>query len=284
MQMHVLPGVFMRRDPEVPGIPVLFDIPRSGAEYPRGFRSIASLEDIQKSVSSYVEALYAETPAAGATWLYASFPNAYIDPNRHELDIDPASLDGPWPVELQPSPKTSTGIGLIPTICAGTKPIYAGKLAVADVQQRLTEYYWPYHNELARILAAYKARFGVAYHLSCHSMPEFIAGTGPDAGQRRSDFDLGDRNGTTAGREIVAFLRETLTGFGYRVTENAHYIGAEAVRKHGKPAEGIHSVQIEMNRGLYMDEAKRVPNAGFDTVKADMGRLAKALAGFVARG
>ena len=140
MQMDVMPGVFSRRDPANVA-PVLFEIPRSGAEYPRAFRSIASLTDLQRSISMYVEECYAGVVDAGATWLYAHCPNAYIDLNRHELDIDPDQIEGEWPEPLQPSPKTKNGIGLIPTVCAGSKPIYDAKLSVAEVRHRLDHYY-----------------------------------------------------------------------------------------------------------------------------------------------
>jgi N-formylglutamate amidohydrolase len=253
MQMDVMPGVFSRRDP-ANAAPVLFEIPRSGAEYPRSFSSVASLRDLQRSISMYVEECYAGVVDAGAIWLYAHCPNAYIDLNRHELDIDPDQIEDEWPVPLQPSPKTKNGIGLIPTICAGSQPIYEAKLSVAEVQHRLDHYYWPYHREVARLLKGFRERHGVAYHLSCHSMPAIAAGNGPDAGQRRSDFDLGDRNGTTCGPELVDAVASALTGFGYKVTRNAHFIGAESVRKHGAPGQDIHSLQIEMNRSLYMDE------------------------------
>ncbi|WP_159992611.1 N-formylglutamate amidohydrolase [Roseomonas sp. 18066] len=277
------PGVFVRRDPEGAAAPVIFDIPRSGAEYPRDFRSIACLTDLQRSISMYVEECYADVPKAGATWLYASFPNAYIDPNRHALDIDPAALDGEWPEALKPSPKTSAGIGLIPMVCAGTKPLYDGKLSLADVRNRLDNYYLPYHGELARLLQAAREKHGVAYHLSCHSMPA-IAATGPDAGQQRSDFDLGDRNGTTCAPELVEVVEKTLAGFGYKVTRNTHFIGAECVRQHGNPAGGIHSLQIEMNRGLYMDETARTRGPKLGQVRDHLTAVAQAVADFAAQG
>ncbi|WP_426956484.1 N-formylglutamate amidohydrolase [Muricoccus radiodurans] len=273
MQTDVLPGVFARRDPAGAVAPVLFDIPRSGGEYPRAFRSVASLTDLQRSISMYVEELYANVTEAGATWLYALFPNAFIDPNRHALDIDPAALEGEWPEPLQPSAKTKAGIGLIPMVCAGTKPIYDGKLSVAEVQWRLNDYYLPYHRELARLLAGFRADHGVAYHLSCHSMPAVAA----DTGVRRSHFDLGDRNGTTCGPELVEVVEHTLRGFGYEVTRNTHFIGAECVRQHGNPAGGVHSLQIEMNRGLFMDEAARTRGPGLAQVREHLTEVARAV-------
>jgi len=283
MQMDVLPGVFSRRDPAGAANPVLFEIPRSGAEYPRDFRSIASLTDLQRSISMYVEECYGGVVDAGATWLYAHCPNAYIDLNRHELDIDPDQVEGTWPVPLQPSPKTKNGIGLIPTVCAGTKPIYDGKLPVAEIQKRLEGYYWPYHNEVTRLLRAFRDKHGVAYHLSCHSMPAIATGNGPDAGQRRSDFDLGDRNGATCGPELVDTVAETLKGFGYNVTRNAHFVGAESVRKHGAPDKGIHSLQIEMNRSLYMDETARTRRPELTRVREHLAAVAARVVALASR-
>jgi N-formylglutamate amidohydrolase len=281
MQMDVLPGVFLRRDPATPA-PVVFDIPRSGAEYPRSFRPAAPFADVQRSISMYVEECYAGVPQAGATWLYACFPNVFIDANRHELDIDPDALDGTWPEALKPGEKTKAGIGLIPMVCAGTVPLYAGKLAVAEVKSRLDDYYWPYHNELSRLLRHFRDTRGIALHMSCHSMPA-IGGKGQkDEGQRRSDFDLGDRHGTTCAPEVTALVEEVLRGFGYRVTRNTHFIGAESVRKHGDPAKGIHSLQIEMNRSLYMDEVARTRRPALPGIRDHLTQLAAKLAEYAA--
>jgi N-formylglutamate deformylase len=278
MRMDVQPGVFMRRDPEGAAAPVVFDIPRSGAEFPRSFRSAAALTEIQRSCSSHVEALYGAVPEAGATWLYACFPNIFIDPNRHELDIDPDALEGAWPEALRPSEKTRAGIGLIPMVCGSGTRLYAGRLPVAEVQERLDGYYRPYHGELARLLRGFRDSQGIALHMSCHSMSGTSPAGSPDAGMRRSDFDLGDRNGTTCGAEVTALVEGVLRGFGYAVTRNRHFIGAECVRRHGDPAGGIHSLQIEVNRSLYMDEATRIRLPGFAQLRAHLAELARQLA------
>lgn len=277
--MHVVPGVYLRKDPKS-AAPVVFDIPRSGAEFPRWFRTKASVADVQKSVSAYVEELYAGVPENGATWLYACFPNIVIDANRHEADIDPAQIDGAFPGKLEPSEKTRDGIGLIPTVAAGKVQLYDGPLPAADILRRLDELYRPYHGELARLLREAHAAHGVAYHLSCHSMPAMPAATAPDAGKRRSDFDLGDRRGTTCEPGLVEVVAACLKGFGYKVTSNAHFIGAESVRKHAAPEKGFHSLQIEMNRSLYMDEATREKGPQFAQVRDHMTALAGAIAGY----
>ncbi|CAB3883661.1 hypothetical protein LMG26846_03635 [Achromobacter insuavis] len=281
--MHELPGVFSRRDP-LSSAPVVFDIPRSGREYPADFDASASFSDLHSSVSRHLERLYDGAPEHGATWLYARFPNTYIDANRHERDIDPAMLDGEWPEPLEPSDKSRAGIGLIPMVVRGTRPLYAhGKLPTAQVRQRIDGYYRPYHDELKRILQGLRQQHGVAYHLSCHSMGSRIPAPAPDAGQLRSDFDLGDRRGATADPAFTEFVRKTLAGMGYTVTLNAHFIGAECVRRHGAPAQGVHSLQIEMRRDLYMDEANGAANAGFERVRAHMNELAAAVVAY-ARG
>ena len=109
-------------------------------------------------------------------------------------------------------------------------------------------------------------------------MPAIPAASAPDAGQRRSDFDLGDRNGTTSSPELTELVKSALEGFGYRVTVNRHFIGAEAVRKHGAPDLGIHSLQIEMNRSLYMDEEARTRRPELTDVRAHLTAVAKKIA------
>jgi N-formylglutamate deformylase len=278
-QFHELPGVFSRRDPDAASqLPVVFDIPRSGREYPADFDADIGFGDLHSSVSKHLDTLYSAAPEHGATWLYARFPNVYIDANRHELDVDPQMLEGEWPEPLEPSDKSRAGIGLIPLVVRGTKKIYVRpKLTVAEVRRRIEGYYRPYHDELARILQGFREQYGAAYHLSCHSMGSCIPAPAERAGQLRSDFDLGDRRGTTADPAFTEFVRETLAGMGYQVTLNTYFAGAECVRRHAAPSEGVHSLQIEMRRNLYMDEATGTVNAGFEQVREHMTQLAAAV-------
>ena len=196
--MLTIPGVLMRRDPIADVAPLVFDIPRSGTWYPYDFQPSASFEAVHRSISMYVDQLYEGVTAAGATWLYALFPNAYIDANRHEADIDPEQLDAPWPGVLEPTEKSRLGIGLIHSAAGRDRiPLYDRKLAVGDVRNRIDSYYWPYHHELGRLLEEHRARRGVAYHVSCHSMAAIGGASTLDAGSPRSDFDIGDRHGAS---------------------------------------------------------------------------------------
>ncbi|ALM82899.1 N-formylglutamate amidohydrolase [Bordetella sp. N] len=279
--MKVNPGVFLRRDPNGAGAPLVFDIPRSGTWYPCEFVPAAPFLDLHQSVSMHVPDLYTDVVDSGAGWLAATFPNTYIDANRHEGDIDPTLLDGPWPGQLETTEKSRLGIGLIHSKCGKRGvPIYDKPLAVADVQRRLDHYYWPYHNELAAMLAERKKVFGGAYHVSCHSMASIGGPSTLDRGKPRSDFDIGDRNGSTCDPALSELIVATLGGFGYQVTRNFHYPGAESVRKHAQPAAGIHSVQIEIKRGLYMNEETFERSKDFGTVRQHLAELSKVIARF----
>lgn len=267
--------------PKISPQAVIFDIPRSGREYPSDFQVQASFMDLHSSVSRHLETLYENVVDHGASWLYARFPNLYIDANRHEKDIDPDTIDGVWPEELLPSAKTKAGIGLIPQVVRANVPIYTGKLQPQDIAHRLTNFYWAYHHQLAELLAQMRKQSEQVFHLSCHSMGSLDPSARCEP-QLRSEFDLGDRDGTTASVEFVHFLRHTLEDMGYTVSINRHFKGAEAIRKHANPAQGIHSVQIEMRRNLYMNEKTGEQNADYGKTQANMTRLAQAIGEFSA--
>lgn len=269
------PGVFHRIDPERDPAPLVFDIPRSGRDYPHDFRSPAGFNEVKSSISMYVEELFAQAPDHGATWLYACFPNAYIDANRHEHDIDPTLIDGTLETPFEPSEKSRLGVGLIHGLCDGTgAPLQQTPLSVADLRRRLDRYYWPYHNELRSILTTMRESHERAYHVSCHSMASVARAVSRDAGQLRSDFDIGDRNGATCDREFVDIVQSFLSGLGYHVTVNRHFAGAESIRKHADPPAGVQSLQIETRRGLYMDEETYEKRPEFEVLRDDLGKLA----------
>ncbi len=279
------PGVLHRRTPTESTVPLVFDIPRSGSDYPREFQSPAPFDAVRRSVSMYVEELYRGAPDCGATWLYALFPNVTIDANRHELDVDPAWLDGEWTEPLEPSDKSLRGMGLIPRVCGkGDVVLQDAPIAVADLRHRLNHYYWPYHNELTAILDGFCARYGVAFHVSCHSMSSVGGKAVPDAGRLRSDFDIGTRNGTTTAPAFAEVTIECLKGFGYDVTRDEHFIGAESVRKHGNPDGGVHSLQIEINRSIYMDEDSYRRGDRFTEIQGHLSQLARRLSEFARDG
>jgi len=281
IQHHYQPGVFHRMSPLRNRAPLVFDIPRSGRDYPNDFRSPASFNEVKSSISMYVEELYNQAPEHGAYWLFACFPNAYIDANRHERDIDPELIDGELEDAFEPTEKSKLGVGLIHRLCDLTgAPLQQEPLSVPDLRRRLDQFYWPYHHELATIIHDMRDWAGVAYHVSCHSMASVARPVSRDAGQPRSDFDIGDGHGRTCDRAFVDAVMRCLSNFGYRVTYNQHFAGAESIHKHSDPANGVQSLQIETRRGLYMNETTYGKGPDFETVREHLGQLAAHLADY----
>ena len=275
------PGVLRRVDPLRNPAPLVFDIPRSGRDYPNDFRSPAGFNEVKSSISMYVGELYNQAPEHGASWLFACFPNAYIDANRHERDIDPGLIDGELEAAFEPTEKSKLGVGLIHRFCDLTgAPLQQEPLSVTDLRRRLDGFYWPYHHELAAIIRDMRDQTGVAFHVSCHSMASVARPVSHDAGQPRSDFDIGDGHGMTCDRGFVDTVIQFLAAFGYDVTLNKHFAGAESIHKHSDPANGVHSLQIETRRGLYMNEATYEKRSDFETVRGHLGQLAAHLADY----
>lgn len=275
------PGVLHRISPAEDGAPLIFDIPRSGHDYPNDFRSPAGFDEVKSSISMYLEELFNQVPEHGATWLYACFPNAYIDANRHENDIDPALIEGSLETPFAPTEKSEFGVGLIHRVCDGTgAPLQRLPISTEDLRRRLDGFYRPYHGELAETLREMRERSGTAFHVSCHSMASIARSVSKDAGAPRSDFDIGDRGGTTCDPGFVEAVQTFLSGLGYNVTVNKHFAGAECIRKHGDPENGIHSLQIETKRGLYMDEDTYEKRPEFETVRGHLCELAAHLSAY----
>lgn len=260
-------------------VPLVFDSPHSGTQYPADFDSVVPHLTLRRAEDTHVEALYAAAPAHGAVLIAAEFPRSYIDPNRSLLDIDAALLDAPWPGPINASNKTEKGIGLVWRLLDTGEPIYRRKLSIAEVQHRIATYYAPYHKAVRDALNAAHKHYGAVWHINCHSMPamsSLISDEGP--GVARADFVLGDRDGTTCDPAFTTFVALTLRGMGYDVRVNDPYKGVELVRAFSDPAAHRHSLQIEINRKLYMNEETRERNAGFDALQANITRLIAAIA------
>ena len=272
---------FVRHDPTVAPVPLVFDSPHSGTHYPADFDHLPPRALVRKAEDTHVDALYAAAPGVGATLIEALFPRAYIDPNRDVTDLDPAVVDESWPGPLNPSRKTELGIGLVWRLAQGGVPMYARPLPVAEVERRIALCYEPYHAAVAAAIDERHRAFGAVWHIDCHSMPAVGDVMSDDPGRPRADFVLGDRDGTTCAPEFTAFVARTLAGMGYEVAVNDPYKGVELVRRHGRPAERRHSLQIEVNRKLYMDEGSLERSSGFAALQADLTRLAEALADYV---
>jgi N-formylglutamate deformylase len=275
---QTIPGVLTVTEPQSLATPVVFDSPHSGTVYPDDFRFAAPPEIIRMAVDTFVDELFGAAPDHGAVLVSAHFPRAYIDANRPSDDIDPSLLAEPWPGKLEPGEKTKSGIGLIWRQVRPGIEVYDRKLSVAEVKARIERYHQPYHETLGDALQRAHAKFGAVWHVNCHSMPATSDVRSPEGpGCARPDFSLGDRDGTTCDLEFTNFVSWTLRQMGYVVAINAPYKGVELVRAFSDPAARKHSLQIEINRKLYMDEITREKNAGFEILRADISKLVDAI-------
>ena len=259
--------------PRADALPIIFDSPHSGRFYPDDWRVKPPLAVLRRGEDAYVDELISDAPRAGVTVLLANYPRCYVDANREPDDLDCELLAEPWPGPLRPTGKTRKGLGLIRRYVTPGVEVHRDKLSVAEVRDRLDRVYWPYHRALGAGIARLRAAFGFAWHIDWHSMRAVGNGMTPDPGRRRADFVVGDLDGASAERALVSLIADTLRQLGYRVAVNDPYKGAAILRRHGAPAQGVHSVQIEINRALYLDEDAVEPNGGFDKLRRDIARL-----------
>ncbi len=248
------------------GLPLVFDSPHSGRIYPEDFRPACPLPLLKKAEDNYLDEIFQSVPARGGTLLCALFARTYIDANRAETDIDPALLAEPWPGPVSPTRRSRAGNGLIRRLLKPGLPVYDRTLTAAEIQNRISRYYRPYHDVLADILNNAQNNFGQVWHINCHSMP-----TLPGAGQ--PEFVLGDRDGTSCARSFTDLIAGFLRGRGYRVDLNHPYKGAEIVYRHGQPSQGRHSLQLEISKSLYWDENEDKKLKNFNELKRDIELL-----------
>lgn len=262
-------------------VPVVYDSPHSGTHYPADFGYVVDHGSLRRAEDTHVDRLYAAAPDLGATLIAARFPRSYVDANRSLLDIDPALLDEAWPGPINITRKTEKGIGLVWRLLDTGEAIYNRKLTVAEVQARIAKCYAPYHKAVRDAINAAHKHYGAVWHINCHSMPatsSVISEEGP--GVARADFVLGDRDGTTASPEFTTFVAVVLKEMGYDVKINDPYKGVELVRAYSDPAENKHSLQIEINRRLYMNEDTREPNGNFDRLAQDLTRMMEEISAY----
>ena len=275
-------GVLEVRGPARAAIPLVLDSPHSGHAFPADFDAAVSEAELRESEDCYVDELYAGAGELGAPLLAALWPRTYLDPNRHAGDVDLDLIQGPWPCEYRPSGKAKVGKALIWRTLEDGRPIYDRRLAVQFVKQRIEGFHVPYHEKLKTLLAETHTRFGKVYHLNCHSM-RAVAGRQSDDGEGsvRADFVLGDRDGTSCDPRFTEFVRATLAGMGYRVKVNDPYKGVELVRAYSDPKAGRHSLQIEINKRLYMDEATLAKGDGFGALQKNLCHLLAEIKAFL---
>ena len=260
-------------------VPLVLDSPHSGYAFPADFNAALSEFELRDGEDCFVDELYLPATERGVTLIAAQFPRTYLDPNRHAGDIDLALIEGGhWPRDHVPSGKAALGKALVWRTLDDGRPIYARKLPVAEIVRRIEGFHVPYHEALRRRIATTQERFGVSYHLNCHSMNAVAGSQGEGgAGSQRADFVLGDRDGTTCEAGFTAFVLATLRSMGFAVKVNDPYKGVELVRAYSDPGRGRHSLQLEINKRLYMEESTRTRHAGFTALQGNLQTLIDAL-------
>ncbi len=262
-------------------LPLVFASPHSGCSYPATFIAASPLDisALRKSEDCYVDELFSDVTDLGAPMVRALLPRAYLDVNREPYELDPDMFDGPLPPFVNSSSaRVAAGLGTVARIVATRREIYRNKLTFADVERRLSEFYRPYHRALRMMINRARDRFGFCVLVDCHSMPSSGLPLDTDSSPQRVDMVLGDRSGLSCHPLITDVLDERLRGMGYRVLRNNPYAGGFTTQHYGDPANGVHTVQIEINRALYMDEATLQRRAGFAKLRADLRIAAQALA------
>ena len=237
--------------------PLVLASPHSGSDYPRSFLDLARLDQLTLRLSEdcYVDELIGSGPTHGVPLLKALFPRTYVDANREALELDPQMFEDALPSgAVTDSPRVAAGLGSIPRLAANDREIYGRKLPFAEAERRLDTCYHPYHRALVGLIAESRERFGGCLLLDCHSMPS-VGGQGErDAGRSRVDFVLGDCFGASCSEAVTAAVERCLRAEGANVRRNNPYSGGYVTQHYGRPTEGIHVLQIEINRAIYMDE------------------------------
>ncbi len=274
------------RAPDVQTVPLVFASPHSGCEYPADFVANSQLDPLalRRSEDSFVDDLFAAAPALGAPILRALFPRAFIDVNREPFELDPAMFSDKLPDYVNTeSSRVAAGLGTIAKVVSGGKEIYRHRLSFADAARRIDRYYQPYHRALESLIGETRSRFGYCVVVDCHSMPSIGGPLDPDAGRGRADFVVGDCFGSACAPYITDAIEEHLDALGYVVVRNKPFAGGFTTRHYGNPREGVHTVQIEINRVLYMDEMRIEKNSNFDRMAAHMTEIIETLARLTAQ-
>jgi N-formylglutamate amidohydrolase len=261
-------------------LPFVFSSPHSGRCYPLRFVSRSNLDPVtlRRSEDCFVEELFAGVVALGAPLLQARFPRAYLDANREPYELDPTMFAEPLPPHVNTrSLRVAGGIGTIARVVADSAEIYREPLAYEEAEQRIRHLYMPFHDALRGLLEETHAAFGFALLIDCHSMPSVGGPADDDSGANRPDIVLGDRYGTSCASSITARAESILRDLGYSVSRNNPYAGGFNTEHYGTPPRGLHALQIEINRGLYMDEARLERSGGFPSLQKNMTAFARAM-------
>lgn len=258
--------------------PIIFNSPHSGSVYPTDFLSASRIDlaTLRRSEDSFMDELIGGLSARGFPVVRVHFPRSYVDVNREPYELDPRMFAGRLPSFANTrSMRVAGGLGTIPRVVGDGQEIYRERLSVEDALRRIEALYKPYHRALRRLINKVHQTFGTVVMVDCHSMPS--VGVSRDE-PRRPDIVIGDRYGTSCAPLLPERVEETMSRLGYSVGRNKPYAGGFITEHYGNPASGLHAIQLELNRAIYMDERRREKSPRFAQVAADFATLADALA------
>jgi N-formylglutamate amidohydrolase len=266
--------------PDRQAAPAVLASPHSGSNYPPEFVAGAQLKfpALRRSEDCYVDELFGAAPRKGLPLVRALFPRVFIDPNREPFELDPDMFEDALPSHVNTgSARVAAGFGTIARIVANGEPIYSRRLTFAEARQRVDNYYRPYHEALRQTITETKVQFGHCLLIDCHSMPSIGGPTESDAGNSRVDIVLGDCHGTSCAPQATARIEAAFRDLGYRVARNSPYSGGFTTQHYGKTEAGLHALQIEINRALYVAETTMERSPGFAAIARDMERIIAAI-------
>jgi N-formylglutamate amidohydrolase len=258
--------------------PLVFNSPHSGCVYPTAFLTSSRLDmgALRRSEDTFVDELFQRVVPRGHPLMRAHFPRCYVDVNREPYELDPRMFEGRLPSFANTrSMRVAGGLGTVARVVGDAQEIYGERIPVDDALRRIEALYKPYHRTLRRLITRVHRDFGAAVLVDCHSMP---SAAGSKDERPRSDLVLGDRYGTSCTAIIADVVETTLRALGYSVSRNKPYAGGFITEHYGNPAAGLHAVQLELNRALYMDERRYTRTASFERVARDMETLAARMA------
>src|SRR5579864_1376266 len=258
--------------------PIIFNSPHSGSVYPEGFLNVSRIDlpTLRRSEDSFMDELVAELSERGFPVVRVNFPRSYVDVNREPYELDPRMFSGRLPSFANTrSMRVAGGLGTIPRVVGDGQEIYGERIAVDDALTRIETLYKPYHRALRRLINKAHRTFGTVVVVDCHSMPSVgVSREEP----RRPDVVIGDRYGTSCAPVLTDTVEETMGRLGYSIGRNKPYAGGFITEHYGNPASGLHTIQLELNRAVYMDERRRARGERFAQVARDFAVLADVLA------
>jgi N-formylglutamate amidohydrolase len=252
--------------PDEQTIPFIFASPHSGRRYPTAFIEASRLTPVmlRRSEDSFIDELFSKAPNYGAPLLKATFPRAYVDPNREPFELDPTMFEDQLPDYVNTnSAKISAGLGTVARVVINGENIYRKKLKFLEIKRRVESSYFPYHQALQQLIENTRIKFGFCILIDCHSMPSIGDPMDGDTGNNRVDIVLGNNHDASCAPQLLSYTSASLKRQGLSICRNKPYSGGYTTCHYGKPDKGVHALQIEINRSLYMNETNIEKHGGF---------------------